>query len=82
MNKFYFIVLSLLFYSSCLFAQGEAGIDIGQPINPSTGAINLGTDTSIIGPTCTPWVRVNFILGPWSSPNDITLYSGRTFLQT
>jgi hypothetical protein len=69
------------FISVSLPAQSEMGIDIGQPINPSTGDINWGTDTSVIGPTCTPWVRVNFILGPWASPSDNTLYNGRTWAQ-
>lgn len=76
-------VLLILFLccSGGAFAQGEIGLDVGQPINPSTGDINLGTDTGIVGATCTPWVRINFILGPWSSPNDQTLYSGRTWQQ-
>lgn len=64
------------------FAQGEIGIDIGQPIDPATGAINPGADTAVVGATCALWVRVNFILGPWSSPSDLTLYNGRTWKQT
>jgi len=75
------IFLFALLTSSFSFAQGEIGMDVGQPINPSTGDINWGTDTTVVGQTCTPWVRVNFILGPWSSPGDQTLHSGRTWQQ-
>jgi hypothetical protein len=75
------IFLAFFAVNGC-YAQNEIGIDIGQPINPSTGAINQGTDTAIVGATCTPWVRVNFILGPWSSPTDNTLHNGKTFQQT
>lgn len=77
----YFILFITCFSCFQLFSQGNMGIDIGQPINPSTGAINPGSDTSVIGPTCTKWVRVNFILGPWSSPTDTTLYNGKTWAQ-
>lgn len=70
----------LLAFCRCAFSQ-EIGLDVGQPINPSTGDINWGTDTAVVGLTCTPWVRVNFILGPWSSPGDQTLHSGRTWKQ-
>ncbi|HEY6162706.1 MAG TPA: hypothetical protein VI112_15865 [Bacteroidia bacterium] len=76
-----FLPLLFLFSNSFLFSQGYMGLDIGQPIDPTTGDINSGTDTAIIGATCTNWVRVNFILGPWSSPNDQTLHSGRTWYQ-
>ncbi len=77
-----FLLSFLFLFSAETFSQGEIGIDIGQPINPSTGAINQGTDTAIVGATCTSWVRVNFILGPWSSPTDVTLHSGKTWQQT
>jgi hypothetical protein len=75
--------LLFLFLLSCTlcFPQGEIGMDLGQPINPSTGDINPGVDTAIVGVTCTPWVRINFILGPWSSPSDQTLHAGRTWRQ-
>jgi hypothetical protein len=77
------LLLLLVVTTSCTIrAQGEFGLDIGQPINPTTGAINLNTDTLVIGNTCTPWVRLNFILGPWSSPDDTTLHNGRTWQQT
>ena len=77
------ILLIFLLWWCChgAYAQGGIGLDVGQPINPSTGDINLGTDTGIVGATCTPWVRINFILGPWSSPTDQTLFGGRTWQQ-
>jgi hypothetical protein len=79
MKKNLFIAFILL--TGRLLSQGSIGIDIGQPIDPSTGTINPGTDTAIVGATCTPWVRVNFILGPWSGPGDQTLYNGKTWQQ-
>lgn len=73
-------LFTVLFYSAS-YSQNEIGLDVGQPINPSTGDINWGADTAVVEQTCTPWVRVNFILGPWSSPSDPSLYSGRTWQQ-
>lgn len=64
------------------FCQGEMALDIGQPINPVDGSINANCDTALFGGTCTPWVRLNFILGPWSSPEDTTLHNGLTWKQT
>jgi hypothetical protein len=75
-------LLIIFLLTSKSFSQDNIGIDIGQPIDPATGAINPGTDTAMIGATCTPWVRVNFILGPWSSPTDVTLHNGKTWKQT
>jgi len=75
------IFLSVFLLSRFSYSQNEIGIDVGQPINPSTGAINLGADTAVVGQTCTPWVRVNFILGPWLSPGDQTLHNGHTWQQ-
>jgi len=43
-------------------------IDIGQPINPNTGQIQI--DFNLIYNSCTPCVRLNFILGPYNSPDD------------
>ncbi|MCS7244983.1 MAG: hypothetical protein RMJ38_02500 [candidate division WOR-3 bacterium] len=44
-------------------------LDIGQPVDPITGQIKI--DFSQIYSTCTPCVRVNFILAQaWSSVND------------
>ncbi len=70
----------LLAFCRCAFSQ-EIGLDVGQPINPSSGDINWGTDTAVVTESCTHWVRVNFILGPWASPGDQTLHGGRTWKQ-
>ena len=78
-TAFVIIFCALMSFSR---AQTAIGMDIGQPINPVTGAINLGVDTTVVGASCTPWVRINFILGPWSSPADQTLYNGLTWKQT
>ncbi len=43
-------------------------IDIGQPINPNTGQVQI--DFNLIYNSCTPCIRLNFILGPYNSPDD------------
>jgi hypothetical protein len=44
-------------------------IDIGQPVDPITGQIKVNFD--LISKTCTPCVRINFILAQvWQSVND------------
>lgn len=49
------------------------GLDGNQPINIENGRINPQVaDPSIIADTGTGWVRINFILGPWTSPDDTT----------
>ena len=53
---------------------------MGQPINTSNGQILVNYD--VVANTCTPNVRLNFILGPWNSPEDTTLHSGKTWFQT
>ncbi len=63
-------------------AQTRIGIDCNQPIDNTTGAIYPSATTAVVATTCTPWVRVNFILGPWSSPSDQTLHNGKTWKQT
>lgn len=45
-------------------------LDAGAPINESTGQIQL--NAAALKATGTQYVRVNFILGPWSNPNDAT----------
>jgi hypothetical protein len=56
------------------------GLDPNQPINPSTGAIQI--NAAQVAATGAEVVRLNMILSPWSSPGDTTLHSGRTFFQT
>lgn len=48
----------------------EVCIDPGAPISASTGQIYL--NAGLVKATGAKWVRVNFILGPWSSPTDTT----------
>lgn len=48
----------------------------GNP-NPNRGAIII--DYEKIKMTGTSWVRINFRLGPWTSPTDTTLYQNRTW---
>jgi murein DD-endopeptidase MepM/ murein hydrolase activator NlpD len=45
----------------------KAGLDINRPIDPGTGAINPTVNPDLAGQVA--WVRVNFVLGPWPSPD-------------
>lgn len=65
------VVLLLLFVSVRCHAL-EYGINNGAPINAQTGAISPANDGQILAETGAKWIRVNFILGPWSSPDDTT----------
>jgi hypothetical protein len=63
-------------------ANYKIGIDANRPIDPRTGRIQPQVaDPGVIASTGTGWVRLNFVLGPWSSPNSDTLYEGRTWAQ-
>ncbi len=50
----------------------EYGLNCGAPIIASTGQITGSTDPDVMKATGAQWVRVNFILGPWNSPDDLT----------
>jgi hypothetical protein len=67
--------------SLSLPAQFEVGLNINAPINGS-GQIASHIDPSAIARLGVDTVRVNCILGPWSSPNDTALFSGRTWFET
>jgi len=45
-------------------------IDTNAPISAATG--DIATPMQVVAETGTEYVRVNFILGPWSSPADAT----------
>lgn len=82
MRKITFIIFFICFTIIKTFSQTGIGIDCNQPIDNYTGAIYPSATAAAVATTCTQWVRVNFILGPWSSPSDQTLYSGKTWKQT
>ena len=42
----------------------------GAPINPQNGHIGENNDPETLSETGVAWIRVNFILGPWTSPDD------------
>ncbi|MCA9432837.1 MAG: phosphodiester glycosidase family protein, partial [Candidatus Omnitrophica bacterium] len=48
------------------------GLNSNQPIDTNTGAILPNSDAELMGDTGAEWVRVNFVLGPWTSPDDAT----------
>jgi len=45
----------------------KVGLDINRPIDLHTGQINPTVNPGLAGEVA--WVRVNFVLGPWSSPD-------------
>lgn len=60
----------------------KIGIDANRPIDPRTGRIApQGADPDLIASTGTGWVRLNFVLKPWTSPHDQTPCGGRTWAQ-
>src|SRR5262245_60702174 len=63
-------------------SQFETCVDINAPINSGTGAIAQQIQPATIAKLATSRVRVNCILGPWSSPSDATLHAGKTWFQT
>lgn len=81
-SKAFWTIIVFLQISVTGFSQTGIGLDCNQPIDPVTGAIQPNATYAVVGTTCTPWVRLNFILGPWSSPSDQTLHSGKTWKQT
>lgn len=48
----------------------EVGLDTNAPISAATG--DIAAPPQVVADTGTAWVRVNFILGPWTSPGDAT----------
>lgn len=75
---FFFLIFHFTFLIG--FSQSKICLDLGQPIDNTTGQIYL--NYVAIANTCTPTVRLNFILGPWNSPDDVTLHNGKTWKQT
>ena len=82
MRKVTIIIFFICFSIIKTFSQTGIGLDCNQPIDPATGAIQANATYAVVGTTCAPWVRLNFILGPWTSPSDQTLHSGKTWKQT
>lgn len=62
------ILISIITWNISLGAY--VGIDTNAPISASTGSIVA--PVQVVAETGTEYVRVNFILGPWTSPSDIT----------
>lgn len=60
----------------------KVSLNPNAPIDRSSGAIASGLAPQVIEDAGSPSVRLDFILGPWSSPDDPTLHQGRTWFQT
>jgi hypothetical protein len=65
-------------------AAARLALDAGAPIDASSGAISARITADVIAPTGADYVRINCILGPWSSPEDQTRRgpSSLTWLET
>jgi len=63
-----------------LLVGSKIGLDANRPIDPCTGLLNPQVrDLDLFAETGAGWIRLNFVLGPWSSPDDKTLHSGQTW---
>ncbi len=64
----------------------KIGLNANRPIivdGPNQGALApTVSDPEVIASSGAAWVRLNFVLGPWSSPKDQTRYQGRTWAET
>jgi hypothetical protein len=63
------------------------GVDANRPIvvdvGPRLGApSDTVADPGAIAETGAAWVRLNFVLGPWSGPRDTARFQGRTWAET
>ena len=66
--------------SHAIRPNAKFGVDPLRPINVTDGALSpIVTDPNLIANTGAAWVRINFVLGPWDSVTDETLYRGRTW---
>lgn len=64
-------------------ARLKIGLNANRPIDPKTGRIEPQVaDPEIIASTGAGWVRLNFVLGPWSGPDDDTPYHGSSWAKT
>ena len=64
----------------------KIGLDANRPIvtepGPRQGALSdTVADPQAIGDSGAAWVRINFVLGPWSGPGDPSRYQGHTWAQ-
>ena len=76
-----FLAAVLLSVALAAQAQFETAVDLNAPINTSTGATAGQIQPAQIARLGLRRVRLNAILGPWNSPGDATLHSGRTWYQ-
>jgi hypothetical protein len=63
----------------------KLGLDANRPIHPDgpqRGAPTPTVDPAIFADAGAAWVRLNFMLGPWSSVDDGTRHNGRTWVET
>jgi len=73
------IAISLMAVTLCSAQDFEVALNINNPINTGSGAVASNIDYGTIASLGIDSVRVNAILGPWSSVDDTTLHSGATW---
>jgi hypothetical protein len=62
---------------------GKFGIDPLHPIDIVYGGLSpIATDPAAVAATGADWVRLNFVLGPWTGMDDGTRHHGRTWQET
>jgi len=62
--------------------NSKIGLDVNRPIDAATGSISpTVSDSRYPAWVGAKWVRVNFVLGPWSSPADSAKHDGRTWFE-
>ena len=63
-------------------ASYKIGIDANRPLDPETGLpAPQVADPAILADTGAGWVRLNFVLTPWTSPRDAPQHDGRTWVE-
>ena len=60
-------------------ARDRVGVDVNLPIRRNGALAEQVADPRIIARTGAGWVRLNFVLGPWSAVTDETVYLGHTW---
>lgn len=77
-----FMALAFFLLIAQLSFSAPICLDTNAPIDAATGSI--AAPAQVVADTNTEYVRVNFILGPWTSPSDSTLHGSqnKTWFQT
>lgn len=75
---FLFAIMSVAFTVPADAEDFKVCLDTGAPISGS----QILVDADALAAAGAEYVRINFILGPWTSPDDTTRHDGRTWFET